>query len=109
MFGMANIQALEHLALLVRTEHLVNAKGEEVYMGHLDRLKVHICFIHGAENQCFLPVSTELTYNALREANGTDLYSRHVIPGYGHIDCIYGKNAVNDVYPYMLEHLEATL
>ncbi|MEO6982072.1 MAG: hypothetical protein ABI072_03025, partial [Edaphobacter sp.] len=66
-------------------------------------------FIHGAENQCFLPVSTEMTYNALRAANGDALYSRHVIPGYGHIDCIFGTNAVNDVYPHMLEHLEATL
>ena len=109
MFGMANIQALEHLSLLVRTKHLVDAKGDEVYMTHLDRLKLPICFIHGAENDCFLPVSTELTYNALREVNGTHLYTRHVIPGYGHIDCIYGKNAVQDVYPHMLEHLEATL
>jgi len=108
MFGVANIRSLEHLSLMVREKHLVSAKGEEIYMGHLDRLKLPICFIHGAENQCYLPVSTELTYNALREANGTELYSRHVIPGYGHIDCIYGKNAVADVYPYMLQHLEAT-
>jgi cholesterol oxidase len=108
MFGVANIRSLEHLSLMVREKHLVSSTGEEIYMGHLDRLKLPICFIHGAENQCYLPVSTELTYNALREANGTDLYSRHVIPGYGHIDCIYGKNAVADVYPYMLEHLEAT-
>ncbi|MEO6925000.1 MAG: alpha/beta hydrolase, partial [Bryocella sp.] len=108
MFGIANIRSLEHLSLLVRTKHLVDAKGGEVYMQHLDRLKVPICFIHGAENQCFLPVSTELTYNALREANGSDLYKRHLIPGYGHIDCIYGKNACIDVYPYMLEHLEET-
>jgi len=77
-------------------------------MNHLDRLALPICFIHGAENQCFLPVSTELTYNALRAANGNSLYSRHVIPGYGPIDCIYGANAARDVYPYMLDHLEAT-
>ena len=31
-----------------------------------------------------------------------------MIPGYGHIDCIYGKNAAKDVYPFVLEHLEAT-
>ena len=109
LFGTANIQALEQLALLVRTRHLVNAHGEEVYMQHLDRLKLPIRFIHGGANQCFLPVSTEITYNALRELNGNDWYSRHVVPGYGHIDCIYGKDAVKDVYPYMLEHLEATL
>ncbi len=109
MFGTANIRSLEHLGLLVRTRHLVNAAGEEVYMQHLDRLRLPICFIHGGSNQCFLPVSTETTYNALCEANGKDLYSRHVIPGYGHIDCIYGKDAVRDVYPHMLQHLEATL
>ena len=108
MFGVANIAALEHLSLLVRTKHLVDAKGGEVYMGHLDRLKLPICFIHGAENQCFLPISTQMTYEALQEANGKDLYTRHVIPGYGHIDCIYGANAAKDVYPFMLEHLEAT-
>ncbi len=108
-FGIANMASLEHLSLLVRTKHLVDAKGGEVYMPHLDRLKLPICFIHGAENQCFLPVSTEITFNALREANGKDLYSRHVIPGYGHIDCIFGQSAAQDVYPYMLDHLEATL
>jgi cholesterol oxidase len=31
-----------------------------------------------------------------------------VVPNYGHIDCIYGKNAVNDIYPLMLKHLDAT-
>ena len=107
-FGIANIRSLEHLTRLVRTKHLVNAEGGEVYMNHLDRLKLPICFIHGAENQCYLPVSTELTYNALCEAHGAALYSRHVIPDYGHIDCIFGKNAAQDTYPYMLAHLEAT-
>lgn len=109
MFGVANIRALEHLALLVRTKHLVDSQGGEVYMGHLDRLKLPICFIHGAENRCYLPVSTELTYNALSELYGRGLYSRHVIPAYGHIDCIFGKSAAQDVYPYILAHLEATL
>jgi cholesterol oxidase len=108
MFGVASIKSLEHLSLLVRTKHLVDFAGKEVYMNHLDRLALPICFIHGAENQCFLPISTQLTFEALREKNGTQLYSRHVIPGYGHIDCIYGKDAVRDVYPFMLNHLEAT-
>jgi len=53
-------------------------------------------------------VSTELTYNALCAAFGPELYERHVIQGYGHIDCIFGKNAAQDVYPYMLAHLEKT-
>jgi len=56
-----------------------------------DWLSHHL--IHGEQNECFLPASTEITMSDLAKANGSKLYQRHVIPGYGHIDCIYGKNA----------------
>jgi cholesterol oxidase len=108
MFGVANIKALEHLARLVRTGHLVDFNGAEVYMPHLGRLAIPISFIHGAQNQCFLPESTAITYESLRAKNGQYLYDRQLIPGYGHIDCIFGRNAVRDVYPFVLSHLEET-
>ena len=108
MFGVANMKAFMHLARLANTGHLVDFNGGEVYLPHLDRLAIPITFIHGEQNECFLPESTEITLNDLAKANGSKLYQRHVIPGYGHIDCIYGKNAAKDVYPFVLEHLEAT-
>jgi len=95
-----------HLAQMVRQGKLVAYDGADIYLPHLDRLAIPIAFIHGAENACFLPESTRVTFDLLRETNGAGLYSRHVIPGYGHIDCIYGKNAAQDVYPFMLHHLE---
>ena len=106
MFGIANMKAFEHLAQMVRQGKLVAYDGTDIYLPHLDRLAIPIAFIHGAENACFLPESTRVTFDLLRETNGAGLYSRHVIPGYGHIDCIYGKNAAQDVYPFMLHHLE---
>jgi cholesterol oxidase len=108
LFGIANMRAFEHLALLARKGHLVTFEGADDYLPHLDRLAIPIKFISGAQNQCFLPQSTEITYELLRKANGDQLYSRDVVPGYGHIDCIYGKNAVNDIFPLMLSHLENT-
>ena len=42
---------------------------------------------------------------ALRAADG-DLYERHLIDGYGHIDCIYGKNAARDVFPVLADFLD---
>lgn len=108
MFGIANIRAFEGLALMTRKGHIVAADGSEAYLPHLDRLAIPITFVHGEQNECFLPESTAMTVKLLSEANGAGLYKRHVIPGYGHIDCIFGKNAVNDVYPFILEHLEAT-
>ena len=107
-FGIANMRAFEHLALMTKTGHLVTATGDEAYLPHLDRLAIPITFIHGERNACFLPASTEQTYELLRQHNGTGLYRRHVIPEYGHIDCIFGKNAVTDVYPLILQQLDET-
>ncbi|WP_191489551.1 GMC family oxidoreductase N-terminal domain-containing protein [Pseudomonas sp. FEN] len=108
LFGESNIQTFEHLALICRKGHLVDFKGNDVYMPHFNRLRLPICFISGADNQCYLPESTEKTYDRLVALHGPELFSRHVVPGYGHIDCMFGKNAVVDVYPIILEHLEKT-
>lgn len=107
MFGVANIRALDHLAVMCRAGHVTGLDGSERYLPNLTRLAIPLTFIHGASNQCFLPESTALSTEALRAQNG-DLYNRHVIAGYGHIDCIFGKDAARDVYPRILDHLERT-
>ena len=108
MFGVANIGAFKHLALMAREGHLVDQNGNDVYMPHLDKMNIPIRFIHGEENVCFLPESTEKTLEALQAVNDSTDYDRIVIPKYGHIDCIFGKNSAVDVYPHILEHLEKT-
>ncbi|MBW0009962.1 MAG: GMC family oxidoreductase N-terminal domain-containing protein, partial [Pseudonocardiales bacterium] len=105
MFGVANLHELEHLAVMVRAGALRSADGQDIYLPHLERLSIPTTFIHGAENSCFLPQSTEKTMELLAQRNGSHLYRRHVVPGYGHIDCIFGKRAALDVYPLILQHL----
>ncbi|MBW4631577.1 MAG: GMC family oxidoreductase N-terminal domain-containing protein [Iphinoe sp. HA4291-MV1] len=109
LFGVANISSFEHLALMVRKGHVVSANSAEDYIRYIERLAIPITFIHGAENNCWLPESTQITYRILQGINGKELYKRYIIPNYGHIDCIFGKNAAKDVYPLILKHLEATL
>jgi cholesterol oxidase len=106
MFGVASLTAFAHLAQMVRTGHAVRTSGE-THLRNLDRLAMPITFLHGGDNRCFLPDSTAATVAALAAANGADRYRRVVIPGYGDIDPIIGKNAVRDVYPLILEHLVA--
>jgi cholesterol oxidase len=108
LFGDAAISVFEHLGRMSNAGHLVAADGGEIYMDKLDRLAIPIAFIHGAENACFLPRSTEASVAALSQANGAGLYKRHAIAGYGHIDCMFGKDAARDVYPHIAQHLEAT-
>ncbi len=108
LFGFAGIRAFRHLATMVRTGFVVNHKGSDIYLPHLGRLKIPIAFIHGSDNICFYPESTAITCRLLGRRNGQDLYSRVVVPAYGHIDCIFGRDAVRDVFPHVLDHLEAT-
>ena len=108
MFGIASTSALDHLATMVRHRTVVAADGSDRYMPHLRRLALPLTFIHGAKNACFKPSSTEKTMQALTEANGDRFYRRHLIPDYGHIDCIFGKNAATDVFPHIVGGLEPT-
>ena len=65
-----------------------------------------VCFL-GEKNRCYLPISTYTTYNLVKEAHPNQQYSWTQIPNYGHLDCIYGRDAVHDVYPHILKALDA--
>ena len=108
MFGEANIDAFKQLALIARGGTIVDASGGDIYLPNLERMAIPITFIHGERNGCFLPESTARTVARLAARNGPALYDRHVIPDYGHIDCIFGKSAASNVYPLILTHLEKT-
>ena len=108
LFGIVSVRAFGQLARLGRVGHLVDEDGGEAYLPNLPRLALPILFIHGALNECVLPRATEITLECLGERNGAALYSRRLIAGYGHVDCIIGKDASRDVYPHILAHLSAT-
>jgi len=108
MFGAASLRAFEHFVTMAGHEHVVTATGEDRYLPRLDRFAFPIAFIHGAENEAYLPKSTALTYARLCEANGARFYQRHVIADYGHLDCLFGVDAARDVYPFIADHLGAS-
>lgn len=116
LFGIANVRALQHLAAMIRAKKVVAMDKADVYFPKppdalartAAKFRLPILFVHGGENECFLPKSTEQTFELLKRANPTTHYDRVVIPKYGHIDCIFGKDAVRDVYPHIVRHLEQT-
>lgn len=108
MFGTVNMRSLQQLGSITRKRHLVDAAGDEAYLPNLDRMAIPIAFIHGGENECVLPKSTQITLDVLSKRNGAGLYKRHIIPDYGHVDCIIGENASIDVFPFILQHLDET-
>jgi len=66
---------------------------------HLDRLRLPIAFISGAENRMFVPRGTEQTFNLLCEANGPDSYRRTVYKDFGHLDSYIGEGASTAIWP----------
>lgn len=106
VFGVSNMTFFEHIAMMIRRGHIVDARGEETYLSHLERLAMPITFLHGERNRMFLPQSTYETYELLCKLNGSDHYRRHVIPNYAHLDCWVGERAEFDVFPLVLSELE---
>ncbi len=106
LFGVANLGLLTQLGQMTRAGHVVDSDGGDTYLPHLDRLAIPITFLHGGANQCVLPVSTQTTYDLLASRFGAERYRRHVIEGYGHVDCMIGEHAARDVFPHILDHLD---
>jgi choline dehydrogenase-like flavoprotein len=106
MFGVANLKTFKHITTILQAGHAVTADGKEEYLPNVERLRMPIALLHGANNRLFLPEGSKATYEFLCEKNGPDHYVRHVIPGYAHMDCFIGKNASRDVYPIVLQELD---
>ncbi|MEZ0605490.1 alpha/beta fold hydrolase [Paraburkholderia sp. IW21] len=113
LLGVHDVEVFKHLAAMVRAGKVVDAKGKDVYltgtdgMKGLEGMRLPIGFIHGEKNETYLPESTQLTYDMLVQHFPEQPYERHLIPGYGHLDCIFGKNAAAEVYPVIASYLNA--
>jgi cholesterol oxidase len=96
-------RALEHVRSMGEHGALVAEDGDDLYLPRLDQLDVPVTYVHGAESAVFLPEGTEQTV-ALLGGDGRIRYER--VEGYGHLDCLIGKEADLDVYPLVLAHLD---
>lgn len=113
MFGVANMRTLRHLAVMSRAGRIVDAEGEDVYLPHMadGRLGFPIRFLHGRRNACFHPSSTWISWRVLQDLHAKDPalhpgpYEWMPIEGFGHIDCIFGRDAATKVFPHISEFL----
>ena len=105
MFGNATMTAFEHLSRIIVSRKMVNRLGEDVYLPNLGEIKCPVAFIHGEDNRFILPSGSARTFTELERLNGRKLYTRHLIPGYAHMDCFIGNDAHKDVFPVILGEL----
>jgi cholesterol oxidase len=106
MFGVANLTTFNHLSLMVREGQIVDHKGNDTYLPHVDRLAIPVTLVTGAENNLFLPEGTAKTLQTLAAANDASLYQRILFPNYAHMDMYIGRDSARDVYPTIVSELD---
>jgi cholesterol oxidase len=106
MFGITDIATFNHLLTMIRAGKVVDKDGQDVYLPHIDRLKIPLTFFQAMNNHLFLPEGTERSFDLLTTKNGAEGYLRIQVPNYNHMDCFMGKNAAQDIFPLILAQLD---
>ncbi len=106
MTGAVSTGPFEQISDIVTRGFAVMADGTDAYLPNVGNLRLPIDFLAGRLNQIFLPETSERTYEWLVAHNGPEHYTRHVFADYAHMDIWFGRDAVSDIYPYVLECLE---
>jgi cholesterol oxidase len=107
MFGVGNLAALDHMAVIMGRRLVVDATGREIYTRHPERLNLPILLVQGDRNYVFHPEGSARTLRWLQTAaKDPTLYERLVLPGYAHLDALIGRNAHRDVFPRLQAHLD---
>ena len=108
MFGEIATRPFEQLGLIMERGMAVSSTGEDIYLCNPERLKLPIHIISGTINQIVQPESGYYTQQWLKEKMPGDagLFTRTLIEGYAHNDCIIGKHADKDVFDGIMRVLD---
>lgn len=112
-FGYAPIKLFKQIRRCIGKGRLVAMGGyppevlprEFALEGHPPKTTATFHFVTGAENRCFRPAAMEATAEYFNEYSTADQHSFHEFPGYGHMDVFIGRNASEDVFPYLIDKL----
>jgi cholesterol oxidase len=99
--------ASRQLDQMLAAGKLVDAGGKDAYLGGAVKLAIPVNLIQGLDDRQNLPSSSETMLRWLGEGRGPSLSTRQTVPGYASIDLMVGEQAVVDVFPAIVSHLEA--
>lgn len=113
-FGYAPVRLFRQIALCVRRKRAVSMNDgrypqsvlpEDFTTKNPNITATTFHFITGAENRCFLPKAVKKTADFFNEYDRGKPHTYREFPGYGHMDVFFGKNAHEDVHPYIVRKL----
>jgi hypothetical protein len=108
-FGAVPFSFFAQMARCVEAGHLVSVTGHpalpESFVAQAPQTDARFALLAGDLNRCFLPIGQRRTHEFL-ERFGPGRNALHVLPGYGHLDVLIGKNAARDTFPVIAGELE---
>jgi hypothetical protein len=109
-FGHVPMTFFEQMSHCVRKGHLVSLDHLDVlpadYVAKEPATDARFVFFTGERNRCFLPDSQRQSFQFL-DGIRPGYHSLHVLPTYSHLDMFMGERAAQDVFPIMVDELEA--
>jgi hypothetical protein len=110
-FAEVPITFFQQIARCARKGNLVSVEGKkelpEDFVAQPPQTEARFAFFAGKLNRCFLPESQIKTYDYFSGIRKS-YHSLYVLPDYGHLDVLMGKNAAQDIFPLMLAELDKT-
>jgi cholesterol oxidase len=121
LFGVGNLEVFRHVFFLAQRERITDHEGRDVYLTSDNIRKFWsfpTLFAHGTENKVFDPRSSRRSAvrleNIQKNLRPTDVPTKKCIvqdrdvfiqqvPGYGHMDYIFGREAHIAVYPKLAD------
>jgi choline dehydrogenase-like flavoprotein len=114
MLGPCNLTTYAQTLQYVFLRRLTDQDGRNCYVSRgniLRHFAFPVMFLQGALNDVFSPRGTfdsaRLIAGVRRSAGQAAPVHRHVVEGYGHLDCVVGLDASNDVYGHLAAFLDA--
>jgi cholesterol oxidase len=110
LFGITNLEVFRHNFFVIQRQRLTNRAGANVYVreqNFAQHWQFPTLFAHGAQNLVYSSDGAARSYGRLRalreHANPDSAHDTYwfEVPGYGHMDFLFGSNAHIEVYPYI--------
>lgn len=105
-FGAVPISFFEHIRKCVSKGVLVSKKGSTDYTATPPKTDARFVFLAGKLNKCFLSKSQEKTFDYFNQLRSKH-HKLHEWGTYSHLDIFLGKNAHKDIFPTIVQELNA--
>jgi pimeloyl-ACP methyl ester carboxylesterase len=108
LFGANGLHYYRHMRRMVRAGHAIRHDDRfpalpKDYLALAEHIGTPVLFLTGDRNHVFR--DSNIVCHQIMSKARPGLHELQVLPGYGHVDPIIGKDAARDVFPHILEFL----